>query len=715
MDRIKSLLVLTNLLLILLFPAISSATYNHQLLEMPVIEALNSRDSFYNRVEIPRNKTTFNLLRTQNGILALKKQLESNIDLFSPWYRFLLGLVNLHSSDEETASLNFEEAIKCAQNSPGLTWVLFFEFHSAGLSNWAEECLRQLEKDFLTMGALSAPVISQQLMIIARSEGMNGNDQGTERYYTWASHFEHFPFWQTFYKGWRHLPRQPDKFINAYTKCTDMIRESWPLQLKFLYYLYKWFRYGIIFFIAIVLFTISLKTMPVALHQFSCLFPHSAGPGIRYVFVLAIFLSLAAFGLIPFLLFTAIFIWPYQEKSIKQLLVIIICLLVLSPVDARIQESFRAVFSRNQPLGLLQRSITESYNADLENQVLAYIEYNDFDYLCRISAAMINLKKRDPASALIHIKHYEELISSDPVALLTAGNIHYTNGDLDKAKKYYNKCLDAFPENEYALFNLGQINLSLMKTSEGTGQISKAAEINPGLINTFMGKNASYFPDSVPALRKFIQPEYKPGYFWRHLFLKNYGSWKSSSKMWGAAFFGIPPLLFLIISPIIVLLLLIKFNTITKNVLFCKLCRNTMCMQCRVGLLCSNCAQKIGTIHNEKLNNNKRLKIQDRTLITEKYIQTILNIIFPGTGNLCKDKAIGFITIILLLFTSFVYASYTSIFIFNFSYPFWIVKNFFILLLCGLSLYNIIFTIYYLRTLFVEIKPADEEEASYVT
>jgi tetratricopeptide (TPR) repeat protein len=715
MDRNKSLLVIANLLIILLSPAISSATYIHQLLEMPITNALNSRDSYYKKVGIPRNRTTFNLLRTQKGNLALKNQLELNIDLFSPWYRFLLGIVNLHLSDEETASLNFEEALKCAQNNLGLTWVLFFEFYDAGLKKWPEECLKQLEKDFLSMGAQSAPVLSQQLMTIAKSEGMNGNNQIIEKYNKWSSSFEQYPFWQTFYQGWRNLTRQPEQFIKSYTKCTNMIRKSWLLQLKFLYYLYKWLRYAILFYIGIILFTISLKTMPIALHQFTCLFPHSVGPRIRYIFVIAIFLSLASFGIIPFLLLTAIFLWPYLEEKKKQLIGFVICLLILSPVDARIQEIFRVTFSKNQPLSLLQRSISENYNADLENQVMEYIEQNDFDYLGRISAAILNLKNGNPDTALIHIKHYEELIGNDPVALLTAGNIYYANGDLEKSKKYYKKCLNAFPQNEYALFNLGQINLSLMNTSEGTEQISKAAEINHEMINTFLEKNAMYFPDSVPPLRHFIQPEYKPGYFWRHLFLKNCGSWKSTNKLWGASFFGIPPLLFLIISPIIILLLLIKFNTINRKILFCKLCQSTMCVKCRIGLLCINCAQKIGTIHNEKLNKNKRLKIHVRTLVTEKYVHIILNILSPGAGNLYNDKASRFTSIILIMLTSFIYASYTSLLIFNFSYPFWIVKNFFILLFCFLLLYNIICTILYLRALFFELKPAVMEEASYVT
>lgn len=715
MDRNKSLLVITNFLFILLIPTISSAAYDYQLLEMPVIKALNSRDRFYKKVEISRDKTTFPLLRTQNGILALKNQLKSNIDLFSPWYRFLSGLVNLHSSDEATASMNFEEAVKCAQYNPGLIWVLFIEFYDAGLEKWADKCLKQLEKDFLSTGALSAPVLSQQLMTIARSEGKNGNYQSMEKYIERSSYFEHYPFWQTFYKGWTNLPRQPLQIINAYSKCTNMILKSWPLQLKFLYYLYKWFRYAVIFFIGIILLTISLKTMPIALHQFACLFPHNAGPRLRYIFVIAIFLSLASFGIIPFLLFTIVYLWPYLEKTKKLLIGFITILLILSPIDARIQEIFRATFSKNQPPGLLQRSISENYSADLENQILEYIEHNDSDYLCRISAAILNLKNSHPAAALVHIKHYEELIGNDPVALVTTGNIYYSNNDLEKSKTYYKKCLKAFPQNEYAFFNLGQINLSLMNTSEGTEQISKAADINPELINTFLEKNASCFPDSVPVLRQFIQPDYKPGYFWRHLFLKNCGSWKSTSKMWGATSFGIPPLLFLLIFPIIIALLLAKFNTVNKSILSCKLCGSTMCLKCHMGLLCISCAQNIGTIHNEKLTVNKKLKIQDRTLIKEKYIHTILNIFFPGAGNLFKDSTVSFINIVLLLLTSIIYASYTSLFVFNFSYPFWIVKNFFTLLFCCLFIYNILFTIHYLRALFVELKPVDVEEASYVT
>jgi hypothetical protein len=140
-----------------------------------------------------------------------------------------------------------------------------------------------------------------------------------------------------------------------------------------------------------------------------------------------------------------------------------------------------------------------------------------------------------------------------------------------------------------------------------------------------------------------------------------------------------------------------------------------MCIKCRIGLLCVNCAKKVGTIYNDKIRSERSSRIQGSAVVTDKFIHTTLNILFPGTGELYRSPAIGFSGILVLAMTSLLYGAYVSLFVFNFSCPFWVVKTPFKTAFIGLLLYNVLFAIYYIRALSIDLQPEDMEVASYVT
>lgn len=700
------------LLFFLLFPSIPSAKYLPLLWEKPIRNALNDRDYYYHKIGIDHDRTIIKMLWTPKGSLSLKEQLELNEDISSPWYHFLLGITNLRLS-VENAAFNFHDALEYTQNRPGVTWVLFLEFRQAKQENWAEKCLKNLEKYFFSAGAQSVPVISQQLLAIAKSEKANGNNKAAEKYFDWSSRFERYPFWQTFTRGWGFLPRQPGMFFNACIKCLDMIRSSWLLQLTLLYYLYKWLRFVIVFFICIIFIVVSLETLPIALHPIMSLFLLSVSTRLRYIFCVAIFVSLAVFGLIPFLLLTALLLWSHSQKNKKMLLAFIFSLLILSPIDARIQEMFRVSLSPNKPLGLFRRAVSEGWHSDLENRVKENLRKNNADYLSHLSAAILDLKKNSTESSIFHIKNAEKLNANDPVTLITAGNIFYSTGNNIKAQAYYKKCLESFPNNETALFNLGQLSLSLMDTSEGMEQIKNASELNPRVLNNFIEKNASYFLGALPRLRQSMQPAYKTNYFWKHVFPNHCGSWESTKKIWGSTSLGIPPLFFLCIAPILfILLLTINITNPPEEYLFCKLCGNPMCKKCRDGLICQDCIQATNTIRNEALCKQAKISIMNRKRLIINLTTTILNFLFPGAGGLYKKESIGPFNIILTIVTSFIYASYAALFSFSFSYPFWVAKSCFTVVFICLFMYSLYFAISSVKVLLFELHTSEDNNVT---
>ncbi len=689
-----------------------SAAYTHLLWERSISTALNNRDDFYQTVGITHEEATFNMLWTSKGRLALQEQLELNIYPDIPWYHFLLGIVNCQISIN-VAVKNFNTAIRCAESDPGSMWVLFNEFRQAKQEDWADKCLRNLEREFISSSALSAPVISQQLLAIAKQEHQRGNPENAEKYIAWSSRFERYPFWQTVYKGVYSFPQKTTDLIQAVIKCIAMIKNSWLLQLTLFNYIYHWFRFICIAFICMVLLTLSLETMPVALHPVLEFFPAGITSRLRYLLSIALLLSLSVFGFIPFTLLVSLLLWRHVKGQKRILLLISLVLITLSPMDARIQEMFRMTLSPDQSLGIFRRAISEGWHIDIEKRVQENLKTNHDDYLAYTSAAILGLKKNDMQSATSYIKKAEEIAPTDPVVLITAGNIYFSAGNEQRAQSYYTKCIEHFPTDATALFNSGQLNLNLLNTAEGTQQLAKAAELQPEMVNTFIEKNADFFSDNWPRLRQFQQPDYSASYFWKKVFPAYTGSWESTGVLWGATLFGIPPLVFLCIAPVLLLILLTakKVHPVEK-IFFCKLCGNPMCRKCRVGLLCTDCIQATDEVRNETLNKHVTRQILRHKEFIRLLTSNILRGLFPGTEKIYKRTSFKVSGILLLVSTCMIFGSYGSLLTVTFSYPFWIIQKLFIALICCLLVYNITVVTRAIINLIKELKSVGEIHGS---
>jgi tetratricopeptide (TPR) repeat protein len=608
-------------------------------------------------------------------------------------------------NDVDQTTQYFQNALESIEDNPGKLWVLFFEFRKIQQESWSEKCLINLEKLFLFSGAQSAPVISYQLLHIANEEMSNGNIELAEKYFAWSSEFEHYPLWQLLSRGINSLPKKPLEFFRIILSCLNLIKKSWLLQVSLLFYLYKWLYWTISVFVCMVIFIYSLETLPVSIHKITCFFPQSVPYYIRYILCILILISLVILGILPFLLLLIALIWSNTEKQKKKILLFVIFLLVISPFSARIYDIFRSTLSINETLGCFRRVIDEGYHLELEKEIYERIETSDNDYLLFTAAAINNLKKNDLKSAIHYISLAEKINRNDPAVMITAGNIHYVNNNEDKAIDYYSKCIEKYPLNEIALFNSGQINLTKMNTSAGSNQISKASDLNPDLINSFIGKNSTYFPDEWPPLRKCLQPDFHPLYFFRYVFPKYSGTWDKATIIWGPSFFGIPPLYFLIISIItIILFLSVRIKSPLSSTYFCKLCNVPMCRKCRFGTLCHNCIQSIKMIQDEKLRRRVESRISNKSQFKNKLIKIILSFFFPGSESIYKCDTVTSTGIMSTLATSFIYATYIVLFSINFSFPFWIFRDFFLFIFFCLLMYNGIYMIRAINAFLIIIK-----------
>ncbi len=677
-----------------------------------MLKALQQRDAFYHKVGIAHTKINFNLLLTKKGGYALEKKLTTHQVPLNIWYNVLSGVVQLKRS-EEKAKAFFQKALTLADNNPGSLLVLFFEFQEFKLAHWSEQALMKLEKEYLAMGGQSAALVAQQLLTESKFAVSNENIPESNKLLNWSAQFERYPLWQTYLEGAKKIFQDPIHFFAGVKRSLSMTKYSWFLQLKLLYFLYSWFIYALLFYIGVIFIAFSFQKLPAALHPFACMLPQSLPSPLRLFFCLAVYFSFISFGILFFLLMTAIIIWPYIKKKNRYVLLSAIAILLLSPINARINDAFSASLSDNQPLGILRRALSEGWHEDLELQIIDEVEKDDANLLNHISAAVINLKKNNPVAAVFHAKYYEDMQQKDPVALITAGNIYNYIDNSEKAKSYYQTCLHTFPANSFALFNLGQLNHHLMNILEGSEQIEKAAEANPFLVNTYIEKNARYFTDSLPPLRQFMQPDYTPGYFWIHIFPKNCGSWKSAEAIWGTTFFGMPPLIFLFISPILLLFfILYKNNKTNHHITYCKLCGKAVCPKCQKGSLCNGCAVEIERRNTNEKKHNKNRKTVNSTRMITTIVTISLNIAFPGLGHLYRKEAFSWGITIRIIASIIIYASYAMLLTFSMTYPFWVIKDTVTVLLIGLLMYNVFYTISLVRHSNIE---HDAVEESYVT
>ena len=635
-------------------------------------------------------------------------QLAKGQDITSPWYHFFSGAIqSLHSADQ--ASVHFDKALSHARGDPGTTWLLFYEYNRVHQSELARACLVMLERQFIAAGARSAPAIAQQLFAIARQEDLAGNGELAANYYEWSAKFQRFPFWQTLQNGYGSLLSSPSTFIQSLANCGDMVRRSWLLQVSLLRYTHQWLRLAAIFFIGITYLILFVRSVPLALHRCTHLFPRFVPIALKQVMAASIYLSLCAFGVVPFLLATSVVLWPHLSARRRTVLGIATVLVLLAPFDARLQEVSTNLLSPDRNLGLLRRAMNDGWHYGLQRRVAERLEQKDDDYVLHLAAAILDLKGGRYASAAAHLSRAEELAPNDPVVLTTGGNINFARGDTAVARRYYSRCAESHPSCAAAQYNLGQSYLVSLAPTRGNSLVARATELDGDLVNTFISRNASHFLDDWPTLRQFMPPEYLPNYFWKSVLLSHTGSWERVRTGWSSAYFGIPPQLFAFLAPL-VLLVLLSLRTRgsdrkdIRKMFFCKFCGTPICRTCRAGVLCTDCLRATAMTGGKATAGQAMTRARKRRRVLQRLSTLLLELFFPGCSGLARTKEVSLRDLRLMPTTSLVYAGYVFIFSLTIPYPFRAVRNLLVMPFTCLVCYNLYFVLTIGRAFYREFR-----------
>lgn len=625
--------------------------------------AFSKHDAYFSKIGITSGDINVNAW-TSDKRNKVKEYLEHAQSPENPWYNFLMGVLSLNLQASQADNF-FKNALNTAQSDPGTIWTLFVEFSSCKLYTWADTSLNLLEKQMLISGAISAPIISQQLIQSAINYEKNGNTQIASSLFEQAKKFDPNQTWAISHQILNEIPFKKSGFAEV-SDYAYILKHSWAAQIGFVEALYLLFHNILLAFVIIIYLILCWKFFPKALHYFSDLYPLSISPFLRQILTVSAICSLVSFGIIPFLWLCAFLIWKYTAKIDRGLLIAATALLTCSPLDIRIQDMIHQVLNPCNELNLLSRSITEGYSENLIRVAHLETEKSPSNAQAWLSLSNSALKAGNYSLASASIKQAEQLKPHDPVLLVTAGNLAFCKGNLENARFYYSEALANGAQDVSARFNLAQCSFQKLETISGADLIKDAARTEPALVNSFIQKNDFYFSKHWPLLRTIMFPDYTPEYFWTKLFINYSGTWKTAEHLWGKSFLGIPPLFSLFIFILFFSSLIIFYNPEhfkrkPRKLVECRYCGRVICQKCRSAMVCQSCANMTRLVGSERALSNFQFEIAQNSWVNRSIVNQIFDILFPGAGKYLDGQKYVSSTILLIITCTF-YACYLEIF-----------------------------------------------------
>jgi hypothetical protein len=241
------------------------------------------------------------------------------------------------------------------------------------------------------------------------------------------------------------------------------------------------------------------------------------------------------------------------------------------------------------------------------------------------------------------------------LAMNNLANIHSLLSAYSKARSYYNEVLKEYKNSPEVLFNLSQVELHDNHSVLHREYLDRALKNGPIHISEFMKQNRYHFTEnqnSWPESRKVMDIPLQNAHQWKPL-TSFFSSLNSPLLKWKAGLIDIPAAYLPIAG--ILLILYFMFNRgegtglISDRPLFiCNLCGKAMCNACRSGGFCNTCFQTIQGIPDEKLRSELANHIVIKSRQRKKMYGSIINVVFPGAGNIYLNPTLLNFFILLL-------------------------------------------------------------------
>lgn len=640
--------------------------------------AIKKRNDYLKSIEAYKDGLSANSWTSERRQTILQT-LSNFPDPQNPWYNFIYGMI-LSNEASKGAEFYFSKAISESQYDPGTLWVLFMEFLRYGKKEQAEEALLRLEKQMLEHGGVSMPLVAQTLLYLGKNEEKQKNLTAASFFYTWANHFDQSQPWSNLRIAMLSFPYQFDKVVESLSQLFHQVKTSWYTQVQLVRFLHKWVSDAVSLFVIVVFILLGIKYLPIVLHPLIDIFPLQVSYRIRAVLTSTVISSFIAFGVLPFFWVVSMLFWGYLEKRERILLGSILLIMIAAPLNCKLADMFSNALQLDGSLSIFNQATYEPYSTKTYSSAYNLSRSNSTDFFSHLAESICALKLNQLDAALAAIDKALSIRPSDPVALVTAGNIRFVYGNLDRATTLYQKAISIQHSDLSGLFNLGQVQLRQMQTIQGTENIREATLLNSRVTNTFISRNDFYFSKDWPAMRTFMYADYTPTYFWLNIFPKFTGSWKTADQLWGLSFLGINTIFSIIISVILFIAILalnknFQSPQAIKKIFNCRFCNRPICKDCKKGMLCSDCADSIRFARSEKAAEQIRLETLDKSTKNLAILTSVASMAFPGSGSILSGKSPIYLWLPLLILSCFVFAGYRSLLSVQTIYPGWVIDG----------------------------------------
>ena len=605
-----------------------------------------------------------------------------------PWYNYLRGLA---SDDEERAEGYYGRALSAAASDPGALWLMGVDFIRYGRFPWAIACFEAIEKRVFAMGGSSAPLLSQQLMLLGNDVTAGSGPKQASFCYNWAKRFDAGQCWWLYRKGAIDFPNNVVSTAPAFIEeAGSLIITSWRAQMALLCGAYRLVAATLFIFSCAVILIFAVKYLPSGVHPLGDTLFGGASPRFRVVSSVVVVLSILFFGVLPAMWAIAFLVCRFLSAGEKRLLVAVCVILAVSPLDFYVTKFLRRHVEPASPTTLLDRAIHEGYSEGLYSLAAESARKRPGSGAAQLALAVSAAKEgRDYRAAADAVGNALRIAPDDRVALMYAGNIAFLTGDADGMERYYGSILKKNPNYAEAKFNLA---LAYVNTSSftATDMMAEAAKIDPELIGGYMRANEQYFSGDPPPLRRVMQPQLSAAYFWGHLFLADPGevfeAGGESSGFTPAAASGLSAAL--LIALLIVDSALRKDMKKARKYFTCRVCGRLLCRKCRKGTMCSDCYREcLDSQNNAAAMYNLQKRYHDRAQLRKDITQCVLGALVPGAGGFYKEDAV-FKPAMAVFVSSMIYAAVYCVLTFHTTYPSRVVFNL-IYLVPILLIYNL--------------------------
>ena len=400
------------------------------------------------------------------------------------------------------------------------------------------------------------------------------------------------------------------------------------------------------FLLLIGVFTlISLyKYSRLFIHQLTHLFPFGL-PGHLYL-LWGIFILVLPFffhwSIFLILFFWLILLFVFHAKREQQLIIIFAFFFLASPFFIQLVSNLIVTSSSDSYYSLFQVN-EDNWDSETEVQLTKWLENNPTDIETLFTLGLI--KKREGSYRAAQ-DYYEQILSIDPDhyrALCNLGNVMIAREKPGLAIVNYDRCIAVYPESVRGYYNLSRAQLLEYMFKESNKSFKKAAELNPGEIDSFI----KIYSENIN--RMVIDETVPLQIFWEKTFQPSKEKARTSEYLWNVFFRGLPYKywysVFLVFFIFVCLIYVDRYSSGLS--IGCEYCGRTACKKCKTFVSEFNLCKQCAGIFKGNRNISISVKNKEKHVITIERFHTyhiiigkILSFLLPGAGHLFLDKPV---------------------------------------------------------------------------